>query len=284
MEHAGPQTAIYSRHFAVPKPGNTAEQYEDACAEDPPAGRYAIADGASDSVFAGVWARLLVEHLLTGLPEPGGPAAWHAWLRPVQERWGATAHAASLPWYVAAKVREGAFATCLGLQLHPPPHRGAAGRWTAMAVGDCCLFHVQMAGSNGVVPDPSPAARGFPCATPEDFNQHPLALSSSPHRNEVVWPQVATTGGAWRPGDTFILATDALALWIIRAVAPEQAWHRLLSLSEAADDAGFQQLVAELRDGGAVRDDDLTLLLLHTGQPVDAHARDDVAPAATPHA
>src|SRR5947199_52879 len=41
--------------------GHRAEEYEDAHAGDAGAGRFAVADGASETSFAALWARLLAE-------------------------------------------------------------------------------------------------------------------------------------------------------------------------------------------------------------------------------
>ena len=66
----------HTRTHSLPKHGHTAEEYEDATAEPVAAGdgtvRVAVADGATESAFAGAWARTLVEEFLnadTTLPE-----------------------------------------------------------------------------------------------------------------------------------------------------------------------------------------------------------------------
>src|SRR5262249_8616938 len=54
-----------------------------------------------------------------------------------QARWWAEVQAKPQPWYVEAKVNAGAFAALAGLTLD------ADGGWHALAVGDCCVFHVR---------------------------------------------------------------------------------------------------------------------------------------------
>ena len=51
--------------LSLPKRGHSPEEYEDALAGDPRSGRFAVADGASESSFAGLWAR-------AGSPIPAG--------------------------------------------------------------------------------------------------------------------------------------------------------------------------------------------------------------------
>src|SRR5262245_4614002 len=110
------------RGFRLPKRGNTPDEYEDALAGDPAAGRFAVADGASESAFAGEWARLLAE----GFVRAAGP--WEGWLPGARARWAAEAGGRPMAWYEEAKFQEGAFATLLGL------HAGRR-RWHAWAVG-----------------------------------------------------------------------------------------------------------------------------------------------------
>src|SRR5205814_9099945 len=71
---------VHWRTFLVPKDGHTAGECEDAVAGDPAAGRFEVADGASESFAAGEWARLLCEAFVEG-----GPVA--DWLATPREAW-----------------------------------------------------------------------------------------------------------------------------------------------------------------------------------------------------
>jgi hypothetical protein len=250
---------IVTRLFTLPKAGCTAEEYEDACAWDATRGAFAIADGASDSAFAGLWARLLAERFLAALPATPAATDWRSWLRPAQDEWLATIRRESLPWYIEARVRAGAFATFAGLLLRQehglPDHL-----WAALAVGDSCVFHI----TAKEAVRPSPAAAGFPVSRPHAFDQHPLALSSQAEHNEPIWPQVAHATGRWHPGDCFLLATDALAEWITREIVPEARWPTFLQFLETQDDATFARFATDQRRCGNLRNDDLTLLVIQT--------------------
>src|SRR4051794_41014129 len=104
------------RALRLPKSDHTAEEYEDAWAADPAAGRFAVADGASESAFAGLWARLLAE----GFVAARRPRAFAGWRGGPRRRWAAGVMGLELPWYGEMKRAEGAFATLLGLALRPP--------------------------------------------------------------------------------------------------------------------------------------------------------------------
>src|SRR5207244_4234962 len=80
----------------LPRRGHAREEYEDAFAADPVRGRYAIADGASESSFAARWAQLLVEEFVRSpAPQPG---SWTDWLPAPQERWAAEPRERPPPW------------------------------------------------------------------------------------------------------------------------------------------------------------------------------------------
>lgn len=233
------------REFWFPKAGNCPEEYEDAFACDSRAGRFAIADGATESSFAGLWARDMVEAYVT-TPPPGSAWGLRRWLEPLQGRWHAAIDWGQLPWYAEVKAQAGAFASLLGVELDP------AGRWHALAVGDSCLFHVR--GQDLV--------RAFPLERAEEFGNSPLLLSSNPASNHPrVWREVRTLAGDGRPGDLFLLATDALAHWLLsRSEAGERPWEML---RETEGQGEFEGLVMRLRQTGQIHNDDTTLLLVH---------------------
>ena len=224
---------------AVPKEGSEAGDYEDAAAVAVDAWPVcaAVADGATESAFARTWAKRLVRGIVDGGATtadalrdavPGWQAEWQA---------AARERATDRPWYVAAKAAEGAFAAVLGLSLH------ADGRWRAVSVGDCCLFQVR----DGAL------VRSWPFAAADAFTSRPALVASTAGRE--LPPPDATTG-AWQAGDRFLLATDAVAAWLMEeeggAVSP-------------LDRDAFRERVASARAAGALRNDDATLLVLELG-------------------
>ena len=104
-----------SRTFWLARRGHDSAEYEDAFAADEVAGRFAVADGATEGCFTGLWARLLVEDFVSSRGEAA--AEWPDFLPALQERWDADVRARNLPWYADQGVRQGAFATFLGLVL-----------------------------------------------------------------------------------------------------------------------------------------------------------------------
>jgi hypothetical protein len=220
--------------FRLPKRGHSPDEYEDAAAGDPARGLFAVADGASESSFAALWARLLAEDFVRT-----GPDDLDGWLADAGRRWREAVGNAPLPWYAEAKREQGAFAAFLGLRVEP-------GRWRAVAVGDACLF--QARGDS--------LLRSFPLASPDDFGNHPPLLTSAAGASRP-WHRGK---GKWRPGDVLLLMTDALACWFLgRCAAGGGPWEELHRLDGPDAEGEFADWVEGLRDRDGLRNDDVTL-------------------------
>jgi hypothetical protein len=96
-----------------------------------------------------------------------------------------------------------------------------------------------------------------PIEDPADFSRAVWALPSRAGEDELLahWAE-----GEALPGDLFVLASDALAHWLLAEYRRGgQPWRKLLSVE---DDAGFAGLVAGLREVKALENDDTTALLV----------------------
>jgi len=229
-------TVLRCRAFAVPKDGHAADECEDAFACNKPAGRFAVADGASESIYAGEWARLLCEAFVADTSAGDGIGPW---LGAAQKRWRDQVRDGPAPWHVAEKLEDGAFATFLGLVVE------LGGRWRAVATGDSCLFLVREDGLR----------RAFPVDASAAFGTRP-ALIGSRQRGRV---RAAGVGGTLGPGDRLMLMTDALAEWFLAEQEGGRAPWRELG-ERTTDD--FAQWVAGRRAGGGLKNDDVTLLVI----------------------
>lgn len=227
--------------LAVPKRGHAADEYEDAWAADGAAGRFAIADGASESAYAAPWARLLTEEFAAA----GGPPGNANWLAQPRRRWATAVDGTKLPWYGEAKREQGAFAAFLGLALGPAADSG--GPWTAMAVGDCCLFQVR----DGAL------IHAFPLTGSAEFsNQPPLLCSRAGPAPVPRW-----SAGEWRTGDRFLLMTDALAQWFLSVhEARREPWDEV---EAPQGEKAFTAFVEQCRDRRVLRNDDVTIMVVH---------------------
>jgi hypothetical protein len=233
---------LYWRALGLPKQGHTDDEYEDAWGADDDSGRFALADGASESAFAGLWARLLADGFLAARQ------LWNlaAWLEDARRRWSADVMDLELPWYAEMKRAEGAFATLLGLRVRPPTP-GGRGQWEAVAVGDTCLVQVRQ----------GRPILAFPVKQSADFGNQPALIGSQ----DGPLPAPKRARGSLLPRDRLFLMTDALAQWFLRrAEDGGQPWAALDEvLSGAGPDEAFAAWVEGRRAAGQLRNDDVTL-------------------------
>lgn len=247
--------SLYVQTFWLPKSGNTAEEYEDASECAPQMGRFAIADGATESSFAARWARSLVRAYVTtsSLDSAFETRGLQEWLEPLQREWHDTVNWEQLPWFVEEKARAGAFSTFLGLDFKLQDYGCdlvTPCRWNAIAVGDSCLFQVR----------DDRLLIAFPLSGAKEFSNSPPLLSSNPVNNRRVWDEVLFIEGDHVPDDFFLLSTDALAHWFLaKYEAGEKPWTVLSNINEQVD---FEDFVTHLRQERLIRNDDTTLLTI----------------------
>jgi len=259
------------RHLRVPRQGHNLDECQDAAASDPEKGRFAVADGASESPHAALWARLLVDAFVRN-GEVRIP--WADWLPAIQQRWASVvspqANAAPLPWFLEPGVQQGAFATFLGLILrtseddkvtrwqgdkmtespsscHPVTLSSCHLHWEALALGDSCLFQIR----------DDQLVRAFPVSRSTDFTSTPWLVGS---RSEPRQRGEVCQGEAL-PRDQFWLMTDALAQWfLIQVEHGGKPWQIVECLLHRPDASVFAEWVEQLRRSRQLRNDDVTLL------------------------
>jgi hypothetical protein len=244
---------VMARALWAPKAGNRSEEYEDAFW--PPRTinrmvnrsglfRFAVADGATETSFAGLWARRLVRAYGSGSLAGGN---WLEQLRHEQAAWYAEVLQKPLPWYAEEKVRSGAYAALLGLELV------TGGAWSGLAIGDCCVLQWR-AGE---------LVAAFPAMASAFFTSHPYLVPSNSARNADLAEQVQWAGGDWQPGDRFALLSDALGQWAWRSLeADDPPWAVLEELHRTGQQRSFGQWVNCLRRSGDLRNDDVTAVLV----------------------
>lgn len=199
-----------------------------------------LADGASSCPFSRDWARLLVCNRLT-FPL-SDHRRWLRWLPQLARKWRRDLDASlpeDRPYHTDMGLAKGGASTLLRFTF-------TGLEWTAEAIGDTCLFQVR----DGRL------LQSFPLARPEDFDRAPALIATLPDRNRNFARSVRTMTGDARPGDTFLLATDALARWLLTRGDAEP----LLELGQ--DPGGWTSLLDLERRVGNLHDDDTTLVMV----------------------
>ena len=231
------------------KDGNAAEDYEDAAYpteavdSDVESFRCAIADGATESSFAGLWASILCEGLVYGSD-----------LTVLRDDFVAKMGTKVLPWYAEEKLQSGAFAAVVTLSLKVDEEE--FNLCDLRAIGDSCVMHTR----------DDKLLASFPIDRPESFNNSPNLLCSS-HSNDAE-DKFQEQQLVWLKGDTFWLMTDALACWALKRLRDYDDAFQILGQIE--DLSALKDFVHEHRaiideDGRpCLKNDDVTLIRILT--------------------
>jgi len=235
--------------FRLSKRGNRPEECEDAFASDATVGRFAVADGATESAFAREWAQLLVDQFVASHnddSEDGMP-----WFVRAREQLSEGFRGRELKWYAHEKLRrQGASATFLGIVVSGSP--GETRKWRGVAIGDTCLFHVR---SNELL-------WAFPIDRSDDFGNAPELVCTKASPEEIGRKRTKRIERDGQPDDRLWMMTDALAQWCLveeeAGTGPWKAMERWLD--PEATNGSFAEWVESLRDEKRIRNDDVTLL------------------------
>jgi protein phosphatase 2C-like protein len=248
---------ILADAFFLQKAGNTENEFEDAfwprTTIDSKAKlfRFAVADGATETSFSGLWARLLVREYCRG--HFSSRKVFRRHLSELQQKWFNACSSKPLPWYAEAKLQQGAYSSLLGFTLAAEgPEKD--GTWHALAIGDSCLFQVRR----------EALVTAFPFEHSSQFNSRPVLLTSLSNINEEIVAAFQSLSSRWEAGDSFYLMTDAIAAWFLKATESRGLpWQILRDLNtHCARD--FGDWVSDLRARRQIRNDDVTVLRIDT--------------------
>ena len=244
--------------FGLPKAGNRPEEYEDHYRYATWLGKerrtnkatMALSDGASESAFAREWAQILTQAFVESPFDLSGStqSVLESWLAPCAAAWNEAVPWDRIPWHGEAKTRAGALATLLGLTIGPDGTSSLS--WQAVAIGDCCLFVVRQ----------DAMLLSFPLEDAAQFNNTPALICSNPGNNRALGEGVRQSQGECASGDLLILASDALACWILENnSAGGHPWEQLLALDSPERWADWAQTRRQER---SLKNDDATLVII----------------------
>ena len=230
------------------------------------------ADGATEGLLNGRWAKTLVDAFTAELPRD--VESVHRCLAGARKSWVDTILAyrrdrenrgRPIQWYEEPGLETGSFSTLLYLtadnekSLARPARmkkrRGGVGKkkvcakhWRAFVVGDSCLLFVPGRGGHKVL--------AFPLTTSLQFNSSPNLISS---RSAQADQTLRANSGEWCPGDRVYLMTDVISCWTLRQLeSGRQPWPEIdegLRGEEA-----FQRLLTTLRTEHTMRNDDVSVV------------------------
>jgi hypothetical protein len=256
---------VSGRGFWAAKREEAVGEWEDGCALSARRLRFAVADGAGAGFESRQWALTLATTFVRDPPSAGiGAAGVAGWFSQLAERYRRRSEPAAEEdaWLYEAMELRGSFAAFVAVQFWPRPDQLLG--WEAMAVGDCCLFHLRR----------GRLLTAFPVTSAEDFTSHPDLVPSAHHALHRLAARIRITGGTASPGDRFALASDAMSQWLLRSSRRRpDTWLRLEGLRSSS----FRGLVRAEREAGRMQRDDVTLAYLRvTVRPPDVQPGDIV--------
>lgn len=267
----------YVSALSAPKLGSTVEECEDAYSLLPETQPdelisdrsvfVAIADGASESLLARDWAKILATTMVrstASVPETvraGTSFAeavlsaideWDRWLRDYLK--ARESSLSPIRWYEQPGLSRGAYSTLLA--AHFSHLSDGVGEWHAGAVGDGCLFQIR---NDSLI-------CSFPATSSEEFGSSPALLNSKNRNSDLISLRVQLARGNYDSGDQFFLVTDALAAWFLKDVEINgRPWEILRDIGCGADPQQFEDWVEGERASGRMRNDDVTLIHVDLG-------------------
>lgn len=240
------------KSISLPKFGNSVDENEDNILEPSKSEietetivKFAISDGATESSFSKEWSDLLVSAYKDKsfeqayLPET---------IKTISETWQSMATAIDLPWYAEQKAEKGAFATFLGLTINKEENS-----FDAVAVGDCSLFQIRN----------DEMYFSFPVMSIEDFHNTPNLIASNEKYQTDLENNTVYHKGEIEPNDIIILATDAIAAWILKQKNRNpKIIQILIKQFEKQDEQNFEEWLNKQRKTNKIKNDDVTLLMI----------------------
>ena len=214
--------------------------WEDSFAFSEVTGALAVADGATFASQSRLWARGLASDFVQRRPGMEPPAI-QRWAAELAESFaGHVDEHRTDSWWGDVTMQRGAAAALVGVQFDLSDDRLP---WSAIAIGDCCLFHFTATGP----------ALSFPLTTVGEFGSRPDLVTST---ETLGLDQIHVAIGTASPGDLLVLASDAIATWIVRSL-DDPTLPRLLAGIRSDN---FGSLVERLRTENLMPDDDVVLL------------------------
>ena len=251
--------------FSHPKDPQTGVN-EDAWRADDLQNVVVVSDGASSSIFSGLWSNILCQSVIESVPDPMDHFNFPKWLERVREKWINGIDLNNLSWYQKPKMASGAFATLVWATIDQSmeipndldddvPLDSAFFRVYGYALGDACLLHFH----NGRL------VRSVPVVRSVDFDSTPPLVGSINLGVDLTASSVPIDFVA-PEGDWIVLATDAMAQWILsqceNGSVPD--WREFWNQTPEQ----YDELVERIRQEQQIRIDDSTVLVCCIGSDV----------------
>lgn len=249
--------------FRMEKRGNDPDECEDSIAYSAHDNSYifAMSDGAGEAAFSREWSAILTEYVVNNPPDPNTVEDFLKWLQTstteLHNLWvAAIPPFEALPWHGKVKFRRGSSATILFVKIEDSVMK-------VCAVGDSCLFHIRNA----------ELLKAFPIDDCKEFGTRPYLINTQ-HGVSGDQASVAIWNTSIQENDAIILATDALAAWLLcKYTNWDRSWETILGLEQ--NDPTFREWIEGLRNEKEIRNDDVALVIFKNLLPTKSKENSD---------
>jgi len=236
------------------KSEHSEETCEDASGENTGAGLFAVADGVGTTLFSDAWANFLVRHFLHIPLLSNDPFEVEWWIRLAQEQFKHEFPINdNMTWNAQQKIQsQGSYTTLATLRFSASDvmHTDA----NVLVFGDSCVFV-----SNPAVEH----IFSFPLRQAEEFERAPICIPSKPGAFNRYFHQCHIASLELAPDDVVVIATDAVAKWIVSAGGGRYS-DKKRALQEVIQQstASWSSFIQECRAKKEMVDDDSTALII----------------------
>lgn len=236
--------SVHVSRTLLPKRDSRPSECEDAIGSNLSLLRFAVSDGATEGFDSRRWAHYLAAAWACVPQLDLDLSLLHSHVEALGQRLSRKHHGVSLPWYLEEKASQGAFAAFVGLHIQP------SGTWEAIAVGDCCLVHLN-----------EHYFYSFPLSAPDEFSSRPVLIPSLIDKYKPCDEAVRLSRGTTQPGDRFLLMSDAIASWYLGTrIANLDLLRDFTNAIDSADKSALVDLVRRERADHHLRNDDVAIL------------------------
>lgn len=243
--------------FTYHKSEATVETNEDSYKIDSTTNTFSLSDGATSSPEAGAWSRMIVEENSSCGSDKkevikNFPKIKEKWDKYWEQRKNDILNK-SHGWWTETILEKPNGATYCSLTFDTDYKNQKEVSWRALAIGDSCVLHFRE----------GKLLKSFPIDDPLCFTDRPNLLKTTNTQEELESEVkgINEISGIAQKGDTFVLATDALAEWILKYVPNSQELKQKILLSTSYN-LDFEKFILEERKYNRLKDDDSTLIIV----------------------
>ena len=218
--------------------------------------RFAVADGVTMAYFSGRWASMLTKAYVESGENFLEKTSLETMARSWEEQEQSIVQSTYYPNMEIIQILDqkihviGGSATLNGLEINWEEKT-----YTSFSIGDSLCFHIR----DGKIISENPPL------TCDDFGYAPKQISTNTFRYKRTssddWnPDYLS--GAFELGDTFLLVTDAIALWLLRPHSEYSQEDKLKDLLFISSQEEFLEYMTQERNMDRIEGDDLTVSII----------------------